>query len=57
MGKEADALFEEAYDAYKRAHKLAPSDEFVLCHWAAALHDNAKTKDKEEAETLLHLAK
>lgn len=56
-GEQADELYRQAYQKYEAAFKLTSTDEFLICHWAATLHDHAKSKEKEGSERLLHLAR
>lgn len=56
VGKEADNLFQDAYDHYEAALRIKPDMHEALNNWGIALTDQAKTKTGEEAICLLRRA-
>jgi len=55
-GKEADALFEKAYQKYDQALKIKPDLHEALYNWGNALLDQARKKIGEEADALFEKA-
>ncbi|MEK7728412.1 MAG: hypothetical protein AAB354_08355, partial [candidate division KSB1 bacterium] len=57
IGKEADRLFEEAYDKYAMAFNINANQDEALNNWGIALTDQAKTKSGDVADNLFTRAK
>lgn len=51
-GAEADRLFEQAYEKYRRSLEIKPDFHEAFNNWGAALSDQAKTKGDAEADRL-----
>ena len=51
-GREADSLFEEAYEKYKEATSIKPDYHEAFCNWGIALTNQAQTKGDDEAYNL-----
>ena len=51
-GKEAEGLYQEAFDKFQKAIDLKPDKHEAFNNWGTYLGSLAKTKDGEEAEVL-----